>query len=130
MPDSQDGFVKGRLKSLRFAFRGMLILVRSEHSIMVQLGIGALVSILGYFVGLTRTEWMLQTMCIGSVLAAEGLNTAVERMCDFVHPDPDPKIGRIKDISAGGVGFAAVAAVIVGFDHLWAKSCKPPWIGA
>ncbi len=114
MPDSQDGFVKGRLKSLRFAFRGMLILVRSEHSIMVQLGIGVLVSVLGYFVGLSRTEWILQTICIGMVLSAEGLNTAVEKLCDFVHPGPDPRIGRIKDISAGGVGFAAVAAVVVG----------------
>lgn len=114
MPDSQDGFVKGRLKSLRFAYRGMLILVRSEHSIMVQLGIGVLVSVLGYFVGLSRTEWMLQTICIGMVLSAEGLNTAVEKLCDFVHPGPDPRIGRIKDISAGGVGFAAVSAVVVG----------------
>jgi diacylglycerol kinase (ATP) len=48
------------------------------------------------------------------VLAAEGLNTAVEKLCDFVNPDYDPKIGRIKDISAGGVGFAAVMAILVG----------------
>lgn len=92
----------------------MLILIRSEHSIMVQLGIGVLVSILGFLVGISPTEWMLQTLCIGMVLAAEGLNTAVENLCDFVKPEYDPKIGRIKDISAGGVGFAAVLAVVVG----------------
>lgn len=114
MPKTQDGFVKGRLKSLRFAFRGMLMLIRSEHSIMVQVVIGMLVSILGFIVGISTTEWMLQTMCIGMVLSAEGLNSAVEKLCDFVNPDYDSKIGRIKDISAGGVGFAAVVAVVVG----------------
>ena len=114
MPKTQDGFLKGRLKSLRYAFRGMLMLIRSEHSIMVQLGIGILVSILGFLVGISPTEWMLQTICIGMVLSAEGLNTAVEKLCDFVNPGYDPKIGRIKDISAGGVGFAAVVAIVVG----------------
>jgi diacylglycerol kinase (ATP) len=114
MSKTQDGFVKGRLKSLRYAFRGMLMLVRSEHSIMVQLAIGVLVSIFGFLLDITTTEWMLQTICIGMVLAAEGLNTAVEKLCDFVNPGPDPKIGRIKDIAAGGVGFAAVIAFVVG----------------
>ena len=114
MNSSDDGFVKGRLKSLRFAFRGMLILIRSEHSVMVQLGIGILVSVIGFLVGLSATEWILQTLCIGLILAAEGMNTAVEKLCDFVNPGPDPKIGRVKDIAAGGVGFAAVAAIVVG----------------
>lgn len=114
MSKTQDGFVKGRLKSLRFAFRGMLILVRSEHSVMVQLAIGILVSILGFLLHISPTEWMLQTICIGMVLSAEGLNTAVEKLCDFVNPGPDPKIGRIKDIAAGGVGFAALVAIVVG----------------
>lgn len=114
MNSSDNGFVKGRLKSLRFAFRGMLILIRSEHSVMVQLGIGILVSVIGFLVGLSATEWILQTLCIGLILAAEGMNTAVEKLCDFVNPGPDPKIGRVKDIAAGGVGFAAVMAIIVG----------------
>ena len=114
MSKTEQGFVKGRLRSLVYAFRGMIILIRSEHSIMVQLGIGVLVSLIGFFTGLSATEWMLQTLCIGIVLSAEGLNTAVEKLCDFVNPGPDETIGRIKDISAGGVGFAAVAAIVVG----------------
>ncbi len=81
---------------------------------MAQLGIGVLVSILGFIVGLSPLEWMLQVLCIGMILTAEGLNTAIEKLCDFVNPGHDPMIGRIKDISAGGVGFAAVAAIVVG----------------
>lgn len=114
MVRTEHGFVKGRWKSFRFAFRGMYMLIRSEHSIMLQLGVGALVSILGMVVGISSTEWILQTLCIGIVLTAEGLNTAIEKICDFVNPGPDPRIGKIKDISAGGVGFAAVMALVVG----------------
>ena len=82
---------------------------------MVQLFVAALACLAGFLVGLTVTEWILQVLAIGLVLVAEGLNTAIEKLCDFVHPGRDDRIGRIKDISAGAVTFAALAAVFVGF---------------
>jgi len=45
----------------------------------------------------------------------EGLNTAVEKIADFIHPDFNDKIGFIKDIAAGAVTFAALAALAIGF---------------
>jgi len=53
-------------------------------------------------------------MAIGLVLVSESLNTAIEKMCDFVHPEFSDRIGRIKDIAAGGVTFAAITAVAIG----------------
>ena len=88
-------------------------MVRTEHSIMVQLFVAAGVSLVGFLVGLSTTEWILQILAIAIVLAAEGLNTAVEKLCDFIHPGHDDRIGIIKDISAGAVTFAALAAVLV-----------------
>ena len=114
MHGSEDGFFKGRLRSFRYAFRGMWWLIRTEHSIMVQLFVALLVCIAGVLVGLSVTEWVMQIMAIALVLAAEGMNTAIEKLCDFVHPGRDERIGRIKDISAGAVTFAALAAVFVG----------------
>lgn len=111
----EDGFIKGRLRSFRYAFRGMWWLIKTEHSIMVQLFVAALACLAGFLVGLSVTEWILQILAIGLVLVAEGLNTAIEKLCDFVHPGRDERIGRIKDISAGAVTFAALAAVFVGF---------------
>ena len=111
---SDDGFVKGRIKSFRYAFRGAWLLIRTEHSIMVQLFIAVLVCIAGFLVDLTPTEWMLQTLAIALVLVAEALNTAIEKLCDFVHPERSKHIGTVKDISAGGVTFAALAAVVIG----------------
>lgn len=111
---AKDGFIKGRLRSFRYAFRGMWWLIRTEHSIMVQLFVALLACIVGALLGLTSTEWILQILAIALVLVAEGLNTAVEKLCDFIHPDFNDRIGRIKDISAGAVTFAALAAVLVG----------------
>jgi len=111
---SEDSFVKGRLKSFRYAFRGMWTLIRTEHSIMVQLVIAFMVCIAGFVVGLSSTEWILQILAIAMVLVAESLNTGIEKLCDFVHPEHSKRIGMIKDISAGAVTFAALAAVLVG----------------
>lgn len=111
---NKDGFLKGRWNSLGYALRGAIYLIRTEHSIMVQLTIGILVTIAGFYFKLSTWEWVAQTFAIGLVLACEGLNTAIEKLCDFIKPEKDARIGRIKDIAAGGVTFAALAAVIVG----------------
>ena len=114
MKNPEDSFLIGRLKSLKFALRGAWLLITTEHSIMVQFSIGILVSILGFFMNLSPTEWMFQLLAIGLVLVAESLNTGIEKLCDFVHPDYHKKIGFIKDISAGAATFAAIIAVIIG----------------
>jgi diacylglycerol kinase (ATP) len=35
---------------------------------------------------ISKTDWLFQTLAIGLVLSVEGLNTAVEKMADFIHP--------------------------------------------
>jgi diacylglycerol kinase len=47
------------------------------------------------------------------VLSIESLNTAVEKVCDFIDPDFHEKIGFIKDVVSGAVTFAALAAFAV-----------------
>lgn len=107
-------FVTGRLKSFKYAILGAYKLVTTEHSIMVQFSLGVLLSIAGFYFEITKTEWLFQTLAIGLVLSIEGLNTAVEKIADFIHPDFHSRIGFIKDIAAGAVFFAAVAALAIG----------------
>ena len=114
MKNPEDSFLKGRLRSLKFALRGAWLLITTEHSIMVQFSIGILVSVFGFFTNLSATEWMFQLLAIGMVLVAESLNTGIEKLCDFIHPDYHQKIGFIKDISAGAATFAAIIAIIIG----------------
>lgn len=107
-------FVKGRMKSISYAFHGARKLITTEHSVMVQFSLGILVTIAGFYYNISQTEWLFQTLAIGLVLGVEGLNTAIEKIADFIHPDYHERIGFIKDISAGAVFFAALAALAVG----------------
>ena len=71
-------------------------------------------TIVGFFMHITTTEWLFQTLAIGLVMSVEGINTAVEKIADFIHPNFHERIGFIKDIAAGAVFFAALTAVAIG----------------
>lgn len=107
-------FFTGRLKSVTYAYKGAFKLITTEHSVMVQFSIGVLLTVAGFYFGITPTEWLFQTLAIGLVLSVEGLNTAIEKIADFIHPNYHERIGFIKDIAAGAVFFAAMTAIIIG----------------
>ena len=94
--------------------KGAWILVRTEGSIKVQVLIAITVTLAGWYFGINRIEWMLQFLAIGLVMGVEGVNTAIEKLSDYVQPEYDPKIGHIKDISAGAVLITSILASIVG----------------
>jgi len=110
----KDSFFIKRLKSIGYAFKGAFMLVTTEASLKVQFVIGILVTIAGFYYDLSTTEWIIQTLTIALIMSIEGLNTAIEELADFIHPEHHPKIGLIKDLAAGAVFIFAVAAVIVG----------------
>jgi diacylglycerol kinase (ATP) len=107
-------FFTGRLKSLVFAFKGAVKLMTTEHSIMVQSFLAVLMIFAGFYFQISHEEWLFQTLAIGLVISIEGLNTAVEKVADFIHPEFHQKIGFIKDIAAGAVFFAAMTAMAIG----------------
>ncbi len=107
-------FVSGRIKSVGFAVKGAYKLVTTEHSVMVQFSIMVVMIFAGFYFHISREEWMLQILAFGLVLGIEGLNTAVEKIADFIHPEFHDRIGFIKDIAAGAVLFAAFSAIAIG----------------
>ena len=100
--------------AVRHAARGCWILITTENNIKIQMVIALAMTILGFLVNLSTTEWLFQIIAIAIVLVAEALNTAIERLGDFVHPEHHKKMGHIKDIAAGAAFFAAIFAVIIG----------------
>jgi diacylglycerol kinase (ATP) len=106
-------FFTGRFKSMGFALKGAIKLVTTEHSVMVQTTIGVLMVLAGFYFHISHEEWLIQTLAIGLVLGIEGLNTAVEKVADFIHPEYHERIGFIKDIAAGAVFFAAMTAIAI-----------------
>ena len=81
---------------------------------MVQSSLAVLMTLAGFYFEIDRVEWMMQILVFGLVLSIEGLNTAVEKIADFIHPDYHERIGFIKDIAAGAVFFAALTAIAIG----------------
>lgn len=98
---------------MKFALTGAYKLASTEHSVISQIAIGILITIAGFYFEISKTEWLFQTLAIGFVLSIEGLNTAVEKIADFIHPDYHERIGFIKDIAAGAVFFAALTAIVI-----------------
>ena len=47
-------------------------------------------------------------------MGVEGVNTAIEKLADYVQPEHDPRIGRLKDLSAGAVMITSVLAALTG----------------
>ena len=112
--EKDNSFITGRLKSVGFAVKGAFKLITTEHSVMVQFTLAIIMIIAGFYFDIDRYEWMMQILAFGLVLGIESLNTAVEKIADFVHPEFHDRIGFIKDIAAGGVLFAAIAAIAIG----------------
>ena len=75
---------------------------------MAQIIIAVVLISFGLYFDISKQDWINQLLVIGLVLSVEGMNTAVEKISDFVHEDEHPRIGFIKDISAGAVAFAGL----------------------
>ena len=109
----KDSFLINRLKSIVIAAKGALLLIKSEASIKVQVAVSILVTCAGFYFDISNIEWLIQLLAIGLVLGTEALNTAIEEIADFIHPNHHKKIGYIKDIAAGAVFFSGIAAIMV-----------------
>ena len=114
MNNKKDSFIVNRIKSIGYAFKGAYLLITTEASLKIQFGIGVIMTIAGLYYGLSPTEWCLQILVIALIMAIEGVNTAIEEIADFIHPEHHPKIGLIKDLAAGAVFIVAIAAIIIG----------------
>ncbi|HPF52455.1 MAG TPA: diacylglycerol kinase family protein [Draconibacterium sp.] len=103
-----------RLKSFSFAFNGLKNLWVEEHNFRIHIVSTLVVVIAGFLFKISFVEWVAVILSIGFVLATEIINTTIEKLADFVSPDRNEKIKKIKDISAAGVLIAAFTAFIVG----------------
>lgn len=110
----KESFLVNRIKSVGFALRGALLLIRTEASIKIQVFIAIVMTAAGFYFEISNIEWIVQILTIAVVLGTEGLNTAIEKVADYIQPDFDTKIGFIKDISAGAVMLVSIAATVIG----------------
>lgn len=101
-------------RAFRNAFAGLLYFFRQERNGRIQAGIAALTVAAGFYFHITPVQWMAIGGCIGIVLSAEMLNSALEKLCDLVEPGVHPQIKIIKDLSAAAVLWLSIASAILG----------------
>ena len=120
----RPGLLRRRMASFGHAFRGVGAALRTEVHLQFHAVATAAVLGTGWYFNLTLTEWALVALAVGGVWAAELFNTAIEALTDLVSPGYHPLAGKAKDVAAGAVLLAALAALAVGVavfgPHLWA----------
>jgi diacylglycerol kinase (ATP) len=118
--DRRTGALVGSFKN---AFLGIWYLFTTQRNAQIHLLISACVVALGTVLGIARWEWLVLVLTIGLVLAAEGINTAIEAAVDVATSGYHPRARVAKDVAAGAVVICAITAVIVGclvfLPHLW-----------
>jgi diacylglycerol kinase (ATP) len=107
-------FIINRIRSIGYAFKGAYLLFKNEASIQTQAVIAVLITVAGFYFQISSTEWAIQLLTIAAVMGAEGMNTAIEEIADFIHPEHHQRIGKIKDLAAGAVFIVAIVAMVIG----------------
>jgi diacylglycerol kinase (ATP) len=99
------------IRSFGPAIRGLRFFLQSPSNAWVHLLAAILACILAYLLKISRIEWLALIVVITGVFVSEMLNTAIELLTDIVSPAYDERAGRLKDIAAGAVLVAALAAL-------------------
>ena len=102
------------MKSFCYAIKGLIAAIGSERNMRFHLCAAFYVVCAGLLCRVTAGEWTVLVLCIALVTGMELVNTALETLCDALHPERDEKIGRVKDVAAGAVLLCAVGAAVAG----------------
>ncbi len=102
------------MNRFKYAFQGVLTLLRKDRNFLYHLILAVLIIILGSFLSLNRIEWMLILLAIFLVLITETINTAIEYAVDLTTGSFHIFAKNAKDISAFSVLLASIFAIIIG----------------
>lgn len=107
------GFFAARVDSVGFALKGLAELARSETHFQIEILATVVVVGLGLWFRIEPGEWLAVSLAIGLVMTTEAMNSAIERLVDFVHPKWHPEAGRVKDLAAGACLLAVICSLAV-----------------
>ena len=94
------------------AFRGLGHLLTHEPSGRVHAVCAAAVVAMAVWLRVSALEWAVLSLAVGAVIAAEALNSAIERLADRLTTDREESIRLLKDAAAGGVLASAIGAAL------------------
>ena len=106
--------MKRLLTSIGHGLRGIGYTLRTQPNMRLHLLAAIAVAIAASWLKISAGEWFAVIIATILVTGAELFNTAIESLCDAVHPDQHPLIGHAKDTAAGAVLLASIAAGVIG----------------
>ncbi|MEI7512915.1 MAG: diacylglycerol kinase [Candidatus Uhrbacteria bacterium] len=101
-------------RSFGHAFRGIGTAYRTERSFRYQIGAAVVLFASLTVIPLENWERAILVLVAALVLVLELLNSSLERLTDLAKPRLHAYAGEIKDLMAGSVLVASIAAVALG----------------
>jgi diacylglycerol kinase len=102
------------LRSFKIGLLGFGHAIRSEQNMRVHCVAALVVIVVGFILTLSAWEWIAIAFCIGLVISAECMNTALERLADRVSGELDPLIKQAKDCGSAAVLVLAATTAVIG----------------
>lgn len=91
------------LQKVKCAICGLILAFKFEKSFSYYLFIFIATIFINLILGFPILYLLINALCACLVFAAECLNTAIEKICDYLTTEYSNKIKYIKDVAAGGV---------------------------
>ena len=113
-PGERPFAVADRLRSFRYALRGIATMLRTQHNAWLHAVATLAVAGAALLLGVRREDWPWLILAMLAVWTAEALNTAFEFLTDVASPTFHPVAGKAKDVAAGAVLMASIIASIIG----------------
>ena len=107
-------WLSARLRSFGYAFAGLGFMLRTQGNAQVHFAATLAAAALGIGLRVGRNDWLWLIAAMALVWIAEALNTALEHLCDVASPGQHDSVRRAKDVAAGAVLIAAIAAAVIG----------------
>ena len=111
--------IAGRMRAFGYAAGGLLYAYKIGHALWLQNIIAIVIIAIGFYLKISLNDWRWIALAIALVFTTEIMNTAVETVCDALHPDHDKLIGLAKDAAAGAVLMSGLGAVVIGTLTFW-----------
>lgn len=103
------------LRHLIFACHGFILALKRERHLRFHLVIGVLAIFLGIYFDIPRLEWMFLLLAIFLVIICELMNTAIEKVVDYISVDIHPMAKFCKDVASSAVLAACILSLLIGF---------------
>jgi len=101
--------------SFRFAFRGIMLALKSQRNFRADIYIGSIVLLSAIILKLPLVEIAILVLTIGFIMVAELFNTVIEFVVDAYFGNKYSILAKMaKDVSAGAVFIGAITSIIVG----------------